>query len=543
MFLVGGTLRKTAFALVTAMAAGLPAGAQVPQAVPAAMQAAPRLEFTADEMALATAVAGDPQLAAFYGQNGLAPIFSGPDGAHRAAALRAVIADLPAHGLPPARYRPDALANADPATVPGEVLHARMLARVVSDLTGGMVRPASVDPNIHREVPRRPGAEIIREFVDHADPAAYLAGLGPQDPRYRQLQQALADRARLSAPAGTPLAPEGLWRPGARDARLADLRARLASIGFDAGPAADPALYDDALAGAVTSFQQAAGLPADGIAGPRTVQRLNAGADRQTRMILMALERMRWMGTHDLNARHVWVNIPDYMVRMFEGGQQIFQTRGVLGKTDDHMQTPEFSDEMDYVVVNPSWNVPPGMFARTYFPRLQQNRNAFAHLDVVDGRGRVVPRDRIDFSRYTAANFPYRLRQSPSDDNALGLVKFIFPNPWNIYLHDTPSKGLFSETTRAFSNGCVRVRDPFDLAYLLLSQETDDPQRMFRRARDSGRETYLKLTPPPPVHLVYFTAFPDESGQVRFYGDIYGRDGRLWQAMTKAGLESDGQNG
>ncbi|WP_303361761.1 murein L,D-transpeptidase [Paracoccus sp. (in: a-proteobacteria)] len=521
------------------MAWAAPVAAQMPQVLMTGAQAAPRLDFTPDEMALATAVAGNADLAAYYGSNGLRPMFSGPQGAARADALRAAVAAMPDHGLPLARYRADALAATDPATPAGEVLHARILARVISDLTGGMVRPQSADPQIHRQVSRRAVADNLRDFAASPDPARFLSGLGPQDRRYRVLQDALAQRARLIAPAGAPAAPEGLWRDGARDPRLADLRLRLASIGFDAGPAADPALYDDALAQAVLAYQQAAGLPADGVAGPRTIQRLNAGADRQTRAILIALERFRWMGDHDLNARHVWVNIPDYMVRVFEGGQEIFQTRGVIGKTSDDMQTPEFSDEMEYVVVNPSWNVPPGMFARDYFPRLQQNRNAFAHLDVVDRRGRVVPRDQIDFGRYTARSFPYRLRQKPSDDNALGIVKFIFPNQWNIYLHDTPSKGLFGESARAFSNGCVRVRDPLDFAHLLLSQQTDNPQRMFQRARDSGRETYLKLTPFVPVHLVYFTAFPDDSGQMRFYNDVYGRDATVWQAMTKAGLEPD----
>ncbi|MDO5630352.1 MAG: L,D-transpeptidase family protein [Paracoccus sp. (in: a-proteobacteria)] len=539
-FVVSGVstwIRVAAFGVAAAWT--LPAAAQVPQVMMTGAQAAPRLDFTADEMALATAVAGNADLAAYYGSNGLRSIFGGPGGAARAAALQAAVAAMPDHGLPLSRYRADALAGADPASLEGEVLHARILARVISDLTGGMVRPQSADPQIHRQVSRRAVADNLRDFAASPDPARFLSGLGPKDRRYRVLQGALAQRARLIAPAGTPAAPEGLWRDGARDPRLADLRLRLASIGFDAGPAADPALYDEGLSQAVLAYQQAAGLPADGIAGPRTIQRLNTGADRQTRAILIALERFRWMGDHDLNARHVWVNIPDYMVRVFDGGQEIFQTRAVMGKTSDDMQTPEFSDEMEYVVVNPSWNVPPGMFARDYFPRLQQNRNAFAHLDVVDRRGRVVPRDQIDFGRYTARSFPYRLRQKPSDDNALGIVKFIFPNQWNIYLHDTPSKGLFGESARAFSNGCVRLRDPIDFAHLLLSQQTDNPQRMFQRARDSGRETYLKLTPFVPVHLVYFTAFPDDSGQMRFYHDVYGRDATVWQAMAKAGLEPD----
>ena len=539
--------------LIAAAAVGFPAAAAAQgagsggaAAVQNSGHLAPRLDFSAAEMALAQAVATDPALAAFYGSTGLQPVFAGAQGAARRAALIDAVAAAPAHGLPPGRYAPADLRAADAATDPGgELLFARVLSRWVGDLTGGMVGdPRRIDPMIVRQVLRdTPVADLMRGFVASNDPARFLATIGPDDPRYLRLQDALAARAQLVAPAGTPEAPAGLWRVGMRDDRLGDLRARLDAIGFaPAGGAGDPAVYDQPLADAVAAYQDAAGLPPDGVAGPKTIGRLNAGADGQTRAIMIALERMRWLGGHDLTARHVWVNVPEYNVRVFENGQQLFQTRAVMGKPDPDMQTPEFSDQMESVVVNPSWNVPPGILARDYLPRLQQNRHALSHLDVVDRRGNVVARDGIDFGRYTAANFPYRLRQKPSDDNALGLVKFIFPNRWNIYLHDTPSKGLFSHDRRAYSNGCVRLGDPFDFAYLLLSQQTSNPQGMFHRALDSGRETWLQLRPNVPVHLVYFTALPDQDGRVRFYGDIYGRDAKVWQAMVKAGLEPIADN-
>lgn len=134
------------------------------------------------------------------------------------------------------------------------------------------------------------------------------------------------------------------------------------------------------------------------------------------------------------------------------------------------------------------------------------------------------------------------MRQKPSDDNALGLVKFIFPNPWNIYLHDTPTKHLFRNSSRAYSHGCVRVGDPFDLATQLLSPQSDDPRGLFQRALDSGRERWLALTPNVPVHLVYFTAFPDQSGQIRFHEDIYGRDAAVWDRLQALGLDSVGES-
>lgn len=541
--------RKISYFARTGLVAALAAGIGLPalaQGIGTATVVAPRLEFSPEEMALARAVANDPALAAFYGGNGLRPIFAGPEGQARRQALDATLTQAPAHGLPPRRYDLSAVplpASAGTARIEDEIAQARVLARWMHDLTGGMVRPDTVDAQNHRQVSRaQPIDAMMRDFVQAPDPLAYLNGLAPDDPRYLALQTALAQQARLIAPADAPRAPDGLWRAGMRDARLGDLRARLASIGFMAPAAGDPAVYDDGLAEAVTAFQQAAGLPADGVAGPKTIGRLNGGPDWQTRRILVALERMRWMGGHDLNARHVWVNIPEFSARIYDGGHQEFITRVVVGKTDHDQQTPEFSDEMEYVVVNPRWNVPRSITVKEYLPRLQANPNAVGHLDILDRRGRVIPRSQIDFGKYTAANFPYRMQQKPSDDNALGLVKFIFPNRWNIYLHDTPTKHLFGNRVRAYSHGCVRVGDPFDLSYALLSQQSSDPQGMFRRALNSGRETFLELKPHVPVHLVYFTAFPDENGQMRYYNDIYNRDPAVWQAMAKAGLETAPEN-
>lgn len=495
---------------------------------------APRLDFSPTEMALARAAARDPDLAAFYGRNGLQPIFTGPLAEARQQALEMAVAQAATHGLPPARY---VLPQAGTDPIAQEVMQARRLTRWMRDLSGGMIAPSRADRQIRRRPARRPVAELLAGFIASPDPAAYLEALAPRDPRYQALQKALAARAGFMALPGTPKAPSGFWKPGTRDDRLLALRARLTALGFTATSVPDPAVYDAALADTVAAFQRAAGLQADGIAGPATIKRLNAGPDWRSRMIMVALERMRWMSGYDLSARHVWVNIPDFTARIYEDGRQVFITRAVVGKTDPEMRTPEFSDEMEYVVVNPRWNVPASITVREYLPRLQENPNALSHLEVVDRRGRVIPRDRVNFAKYTEASFPYRLRQPPSGDNALGIVKFIFPNRWNIYLHDTPSKQYFAKKVRTYSHGCVRVGDPVDLATALLSQQSRNPRAMFQRALNSGRERYLELQPHLPVHIVYFTAFPNDAGQMRYYNDVYGRDGRVWQAIRKAALE------
>lgn len=524
--LLGGAQAGLAQALETAQIAALPA---------------PRLVFSAQEMQLAEAAAGDPGLADFYGTNGLRPIFLGAEGAARRAALIEAVGQAASHGLPPARYRQSGLRQLDaaaPVSVEDELKFARTFARWSHDITGGILDPRKIEKGIKREVNRPAVGDLLRLFAQSPDPSAVLDELPLKYHRYEALRAALAAQSKLVASVDVPEVPEGLWREGVSDPAIAALRVRLAAIGFAAPPQASPLTYDAPLTGAVAAFQQAAGLPSDGVAGPRTVARLNRGTGPEADAILVALERMRWMYGHDLNARHVWVNLTEFNARIFERGQQVFETRTVIGKANGEFDTPEFSETMKYIVVNPRWNVPRSITVKEYLPRLQANRHAVSHLDVVDGKGNVISRDRIDFRKYSASNFPYRMRQKPSDDNALGVVKFMFPNPWNIYLHDTPTKHLFQQSTRAYSHGCIRIGKPIDLAHELLRPQAEDPEAMFSKALSSGRETYLNLRPPVPVHLVYFTAFPDETGRIQRHPDIYGRDALVLTALRKAALDS-----
>lgn len=534
-----GILASIAMAALTLPGLGLSQGVE---AMPVAAAPAPRLVFSESEMALARAVARQPGLAEFYGTNSLRPVFTGPEGQRHRSALIKAIARAPEHGLPAARYEPLRLHELDGQgghSAGTELAFARVFARWSHDVSGGVLEPKRVDPTITREVLRPETADLLQEFSRSTDPEAMLAAIEPQDARYKALQKALGAKADLIAPPGTPEVAEGLWKIGTTGEPVAALRARLAAIGFDAGPPETAAtVFDAPLAAQVALYQERAGLPADGVAGPRTVARLNNGASSGDHGVLIALERMRWMVGHDLQARNVWVNLPEYNARIMEGGVEVFQTRTVIGKSTEDFRTPEFSDEMEYLVVNPRWNVPRSITVKEYLPRLKANRNAVSHIDIVDGNGNVIARDRIDFSKYNAGNFPYRMRQKPSDDNALGLVKFIFPNPWNIYLHDTPTKHLFNNASRAYSHGCIRIGKPFDLAYELLRPQTETPEAMFQRALDSKKESWLALKPNVPVHLVYFTTFPDENGKIRRYPDVYERDELVYAALMRAGLES-----
>lgn len=490
---------------------------------------APRLDFTPAQIALADAVRHDPDLAAFYGGNGLRPVFSDPEGAARRAALAEAVARAPEHGLPAARY---VLPQA--GGLAGEVALAGLFTRWVNDLTRGLVDPRRLASQIKRRPEGRDAGLALADFAAAADPRVAIDALAPSDPFYLALQRALNEGGALIAPPGTPPAPAGVWRPGMRDPALADLRARLAVLGFDPGTGAAD-LYDAGMAEAVTRFQHAAGLGADGIAGPRTIARLNGNASDAQRAVLLAMERWRWL-PEDLGPRHVWVNLPEYTTRIVQDGAVVFETRAVIGKATEDFETPEFSDRMEYLVFNPAWNVPRSITVREYLPKLRANPHAVGHIDIVDSRGRVVPRGQIDFSRYTAANFPYRMRQKPSDDNALGQVKFLFPNEWNIYLHDTPTRWLFDQAQRAHSHGCIRIHRPLDLAAELLGPQLADPRASIQAALARSGEQWVRLTPAVPVHLVYFTTFPDAQGRLRHAPDIYGRDAPLWRALQEVGL-------
>ncbi|MFN6979150.1 MAG: L,D-transpeptidase family protein, partial [Gemmobacter sp.] len=252
--------------------------------------------------------------------------------------------------------------------------------------------------------------------------------------------------------------------------------------------------------------------------------------------IAVAMERERWLDA-DRGARHIWVNLADFSAKVIDDGKVTFATKAVIGATLTEKHTPEFSRLMTYMEVNPDWTVPPGIIRRDYLPKLQSNPNALGHLQVVDARGRVVPRDQIDFAAYSARNFPFNLRQPPGATNALGRVKFMFPNPWSIYLHDTPERHLFARENRAYSSGCVRLNDPFDFAYVLLARQEADPRAAFHRVLDSGRQERIFLAEPVPIHLDYRTAFTGTKGELHFRRDIYGRDAAILAALVQAGVD------
>lgn len=496
--------------------------------------------------AVAETAAADEAVAAFYRETGYAAIWTDADDAARRNALLLTLSRAGDHALPVSRYDAGALLAAlrsaqserDRGRV--EVQMTEAFLDYARDVQTGVLEPKKVDAGIVREVPVRDRRAQLDAFLA-ADPAAYLRGLPPVAPEYAQLMRVRFDLLQQIAAGGWgPEVDANRLEPGDSGATVVALRDRLVAMGY-LRPTAS-AEYDAAMRKAVETFQISHGLTVDGVAGASTLDEINVGAEDRLKSVVVAMERMRWMAP-DLGTRHVWVNLPDFTARIVDHGRDTFVTRAVVGKASGDLKTPEFSDQMEMMVLNPSWSVPRSITTKEYLPLLKANPNAAGHLKIVDRAGREVSRASIDFSRYTAANFPYAMRQPPSDGNALGKVKFLFPNPYNIYLHDTPQKQLFSQEVRAYSHGCIRLADPIDFAYAMLAPQSADPEAEFDGQLKTKAESVIKLTTPVPVHLVYFTAFPDAKGEMTYRRDIYGRDAEIFRALTDAGVALDDVQG
>ena len=500
--------------------------------------------ISAFAQAMAAAAQDDEVLAGFYRDRNYGTVWTGEADVARRQSLFGALETALAHGLPATRYDAAGLREKFAAAATEgdigrlEVDMSRTYLAFVRDISSGAIVPSKVSADIKREITHLdPAMVLVAAVSDQFD--VFLANLAPSAPEYARLMKEKFALEVIIAGGGygAKVASDGLG-PGDSGPEVVQLRDRLASLGYLSRTFTD--IYDETIADAVQRFQLDHGLTADGAAEDRTMAAVNVEADQRLISVVVAMERLRWMGNAPRGARHIWVNQPDFVARVVDDGKVTFKTRVVIGKVGADTESPEFSGLMEYMVVNPTWSVPRSIVVKEYLPMLKRNANAQGQLQVIDRAGRVVPRSAINFAAYTDKSFPFALRQPPSDGNALGKVKFMFPNPYNIYMHDTPSKSLFDKDVRAFSHGCIRVASPFDLAYVLLTPQSDDPQGLFESYLVGGREAVLNFATPIPVHLVYFTAWPNEKGMMSYAADIYGRDAAIFEALTSAGVALPG---
>jgi murein L,D-transpeptidase YcbB/YkuD len=416
-----------------------------------------------------------------------------------------------------------------------EILCTDALARLAITLQFGKLDPADFDPawNFSRKMARQDPLAYFNQVLETKTVALALATLGPQVPQYRNFQTGLKEYRSILAAGGWPTVSSGpVLKVGSNGARVAELRQRLEVTGDLSTPGpADPEKFDAGLEAAVKSLQGRHGIDADGKAGPRTIEELNVPVETRVNQLRASLERMRWV-FRDLPDEFIIVDIAGFHVYVVKNGLQVWESRVQVGKP--YHATPVFKDTMRYLDFNPTWTIPPGILRRSTLPAIRKDPGYLqrSNMTVLTTSGTVVDPSTIDWAATATGGFPYMIRQEPGPDNALGRVKFMFPNKYMVYLHDTPSKGLFARSERTFSSGCIRVQNPFDLAELLLADQGWDRSRIDQVVA-SKKTTRVNLENPITVMLLYWTAEVDQDGTVHFRNDVYDRDAPIIQGLDE----------
>jgi len=388
------------------------------------------------------------------------------------------------------------------------------------------ITPKSFDPhwNFTRDVRDVEPAAFLDEIVESGQVQARIEAEKPDHELYLQLRAELARQRELEAKGEPPPVPAGpKLERGSSGPRVEALRLRLGLPVAGAG-------FDDAVVEKVEQLQASHGLDADGVVGPATLAALNLSATDRIITIRVNLERMRWY-LHDLAPTFVFVNIAGYQVYYLRDHKIVWSSPAIIGKP--YRETPVFRSEITYLVLNPTWTIPPTILAQDMLPAQRRDRGYLDRkgIRVVDRNGRAVPTSSIDWSTARPGNFPYQLVQGPGPNNALGRVKFMFPNSYSVYLHDTPTRSLFEKSERAFSSGCIRVANPLELAALLLEDQSAWDRAAIDKAVAQGTTRTVKLSQPLPILLTYLTAWIDRNGTLQLRRDVYGRDEKVWRGI------------
>ena len=478
----------------------------------------------------------------FYTERGFEPAWvTDQKGRARLTELQGIFADAFEHGLNAERYSLESSPSTNPVQSlsrrDGQAAEMRELAlrdlkasatlvRYVSDLKGlnqdsravrhrGAVEPQSLYANA-----------MLRAASQAPNLRSHLEGEAPSNRIYTASRAALERYRQLAEAGGWPLVATGKRiEPGHSSRRIPEVRKRLFATGDFVGADLESTLYDLELREAVVRFQERHGLDQDAIIGRQTVASMRITAEQRVQQIMANLERARWLPT-DLGRRYVMVNVPEFKLRVIEDGQEVMDMAIIVGRR--YRQTPILSSEFSVLELNPYWYVPESIARKDYLPQLIEDpwhkADKGMRLFAKDTRDELE-RYEIDFANLPARRaLPYRMRQDPGPDNALGRVKFLFDNPFAVYLHDTPSRQLFTETERTFSSGCIRIERPLEMAEYLLKDKGDWSREVIDEIVDSGLRRRVYLDESVSVHLIYNTAWMGDDGSVQFRRDIYGRD-------------------
>jgi L,D-transpeptidase YcbB len=497
------------------------------------------------DLAARGAVGGEPLIEgkavrAFYEGRQNRPAWSAGAEREIVQAIQGISAD----GLTPAHYHLEAIeklerdaAASAKAAAELDLLLTDAVAAMADHLRYGKVRPVTLQPswNVDPRQDAPPLEETIAKIAASGSPAKAIAAQRPQHFIYRGLMDALARaERRADQHAWRPVAEGKSIRPGELDRRIPLIRARLWASADLAGatPARrDSTRYDPALVRAVKTFQERHRQDPHGVIDRDVIAALNVPPQSEADQLRVNLERARWV-VNGLGDDFLLVNLPAFKAYLIRGGRNVWEARTQIG--DEAKQTPTFRAQMRTIVFNPDWTVPPMILAEEVLPAMQRGENYLAEkkLVVLDQQNREVDPSTIDWRSATAESFPYTLRQPPDEENALGKVKFLFPNPYSIYLHDTPARTLFNAEKRTFSHGCIRMERPVELAQLLLENQDGWDAAKIQQTIDGGEKVNVNLERPMPVLIVYWTVSVGASG-IHTMQDFYDLDPPLLSALNQ----------
>ena len=415
-----------------------------------------------------------------------------------------------------------------------DVLLSDALFRLTYHLMFGKVDPETFSShwNLARDINKRDPVEVMQNAINDATIKQILDTVSKFNlPQYANMKAALNQYRELAELGGWNTIVEGeTLKYGMQDARVTELRKRLVVTGDLPLEKSTGDTFDNDVEVAVKHFQVRHGLNDDGAVGPATLRALNVPIEQRIDQIRVNLERMRWV-MHGLPDTFVVADIAGYELYYIRDAQLVWRTRTQVGKP--YRETPVFRGLIEYMEFNPTWTVPPTILKKDILPKLKKNPAYLEtkKLQVLTGSGKVVDPDTIDWKKYTARNFPYILRQTPGPHNALGQVKFIFPNKHFVFIHDSPSRNLYNRTTRTFSSGCIRVENPLKLAEYLLEEKPDWDRTRIDKVIDAGKTRRVHLDEKIPVLLFYWTVTIEQDGSVRFKEDPYGRDDRVLASL------------
>ncbi|MBI4228273.1 MAG: L,D-transpeptidase family protein, partial [Deltaproteobacteria bacterium] len=488
------------------------------------------------------------QVSKFYELQNYQPIWSNnSEVLPQANTLISIIKDAENEGLQPSDYHLEQINisfneiqnNKDPfdrhMLAKFDLLLTDSLILYVSHLINGRTEPQGVDLTWLKTHNKVDFGKMLSLSLDSNQFQNAVSNY--QNPLYKRLRKTLIKYKLIQANGGWPFIPPGSKiERGQSGERIKLLRKRLIISGDqDEESSGKGDTYDEILENAILKFQRRHGLTEDGIVGPSTLAALNVPVDKRINQIKINMERYRWL-PQNIGSRYIEVNIPSFHLNVIQNGKTVLSMAVVVGKP--YWNTPLFSANMTYLDLNPYWNIPKSIAVEETLPKIREDAEYLSRQNIEVFQGwtndsNEIDPSTIDWSRVSNHNLRYRFRQNPGPSNPLGRIKFMLPNSYNVYLHDTPKKSLFRKSKRDFSHGCIRVENPIGLAEYVLSADPGWAREKIESEIRKGRPQSILLPEPMPVYLVYFTSWVDDEGNIQFRDDIYGKDEALYRALLK----------